>query len=231
MTGSSPETCIIVGVGPGLGAALARRFAAAGHRVAVAARNSDKLAGVVDEITAAGGTAKAYACDGTSESSVIGLFEAAEADLGAIDVAIYNASGRARGPIAETTLQDFTDSWERCCLGGFLVGREAARRLGPKGAGSILFTGATASMKGFAHSATFAVGKFGLRGLAESMARELQPQGVHVAHFNIDGGIGEHAEDARLRPNAIAETYYQTHIQHRSAWSHSIEVRPWVENF
>jgi len=128
-------------------------------------------------------------------------------------------------------LQEFTDAWERCCLGGFLVGREAARRLGAKGAGSILFTGATASMKGFAHSATFAVGKFGLRGLAESMARELQPQGVHVAHFNIDGGIGEHAEDSRLRPNAIAETYYQTHIQHRSAWSHSIEVRPWVENF
>ena len=231
MTNSNPGTCIIVGVGPGLGAALARRFAAAGHGVAVAARNSDKLASVVDEITAAGGSAKAYACDATSESSVAALFEAAEADLGAIDVAIYNASGRARGPIAETTLGEFTDAWERCCLGGFLVGREAARRLGPKGSGSILFTGATASMKGFPHSATFAAGKFALRGLAESMARELQPQGVHVAHFNIDGGIGEHDDDARLRPDAIAETYYQTHTQHRSAWSHSVEVRPWVENF
>ncbi|NQV60461.1 MAG: SDR family NAD(P)-dependent oxidoreductase, partial [Alphaproteobacteria bacterium] len=183
------------------------------------------------EITAAGGAARAYACDATSEDDVIALFQRAEADLGDIDVAIYNASGRARGPIAETTLADFTNSWERCCLGGFLVGREATRRMGPKGAGSILFTGATASMKGFAHSATFAVGKFALRGLAESMARELQPQGVHVAHFNIDGGIGEHAEDAKLRPDAIAETYYQTHAQHRSAWSHSVEVRPWVEKF
>ncbi|MDA1098872.1 MAG: SDR family NAD(P)-dependent oxidoreductase [Proteobacteria bacterium] len=231
MTDANPGTCLIVGVGPGLGAALARRFAKAGHAVAVAARNAEKLAGIVDGIAATGGSAKAYACDATSEDSVTALFKQAEADLGAIDVAIYNASGRVRKPVAETSLAEFTDSWERCCLGGFLVGREAARRLGPAGAGSILFTGATASMKGFANSATFAVGKFGLRGLAESMARELHPQGVHVAHFNIDGGIGEHAEDARLRPDAIAETYYQTHAQHRSVWSHSIELRPWVENF
>ena len=235
MTDSNPGTCIIVGVGPGLGAALARRFANAGHAVAVAARTEGKLAGVVDEITAAGGSAKAYACDATSEAAVMGLFKAAEADLGTMDVAIYNASGRVRKPVAETSLAEFTDSWERCCLGGFLVGREAARRLGPRcrqgGAGSILFTGATASMKGFPNSATFAVGKFGLRALAESMARELHPQGVHVAHFNIDGGIGEDEGEARLRPDAIAETYYQTHAQHRSAWSHVIEVRPWVENF
>ena len=231
MTESNPGTCIIVGVGPGLGAALARRFASAGHAVAVAARNQDKLAGVVDEIAAAGGKAKAYACDATSEDAVAGLFKAAESDLGALEVAIYNASGRVRKPVAETSLAEFTDSWERCCLGGFLVGREAARRLGPAGAGSILFTGATASMKGFPNSATFAVGKFGLRALAESMARELQPQGVHVAHFNIDGGIGEDPADARLRPDAIAETYYQIHTQHRSAWSHAVEVRPWVENF
>tara|TARA_B110000196_G_C21089512_1_gene636838 strand:- start:108 stop:803 length:696 start_codon:yes stop_codon:yes gene_type:complete len=231
MTESNPGTCIIVGVGPGLGAALARRFAKAGHAVAVAARNGGKLAGVVDEIAAAGGKAKAYACDATSENDVQSLFKAVEGDLGAIDVAIYNASGRARKPVANTSLEEFTDSWERCCLGGFLVGREAARRMGPAGAGSILFTGATASMKGYANSATFAVGKFGLRGLAESMARELQPKGVHVAHFNIDGGIGEDAEDTRLRPHAIAETYYQTHAQHRSAWSHAIEMRPWVETF
>ncbi len=231
MTEANPGTCIVVGVGPGLGAALARRFANAGHAVAVAARNADKLADIVDGVAAAGGSARAYACDATSEDGVMALFKQAEADLGAMDVAIYNASGRVRKPVVETSLAEFTDSWERCCLGGFLVGREAARRLGPAGAGSILFTGATASMKGFPGSATFAVGKFGLRALAESMARELQPQGVHVAHFNIDGGIGEHGEDARLRPDAIAETYYQTHAQHRSAWSHSIEVRPWLENF
>ncbi len=232
MTDTNPGTCIIVGVGPGLGASLARRFAAAGHNVAVAARNVDKLAAIVDEIAGAGGTAKAYACDTTSEDDVVGLFKAAESDLGEMDVGIYNASGRARGPIAETTVAEFTDAWQRCCLGGFLVGREAARRLGPKGMGSILLTGATASMKGFPHSSTFAAGKFALRGLAESMARELHPKGVHVAHFNIDGGIGvDEGGEARLRPDAIAETYYQTHIQHPSAWSHSVEVRPWVENF
>ena len=131
MSNGNPGTCIIVGVGPGLGASLARRFASAGHKVAVAARNVDKLASIVGDITGAGGTAKAYACDTTSEADVAALFEAAEADLGAMDVSIYNASGRARGPIADTTLAEFTDAWERCCLGGFLVGREAARRLGP----------------------------------------------------------------------------------------------------
>ncbi|MDP6345296.1 MAG: SDR family NAD(P)-dependent oxidoreductase, partial [Alphaproteobacteria bacterium] len=195
------------------------------------ARNADKLAPIVEDIATAGGRARAYACDGTEEADVIALCDAAEADLGPMGVAVYNASGRARGPIAETTLADFVDAWRRSCLGGFLLGREAARRLVQGGRGSILFTGATASMKGYPHSATFAVGKFGLRALAESMARELHPQGIHVAHFNIDGGIGEDGGDARLRPDAIAETYYQVHAQHRSAWSHHVEVRPWVENF
>ena len=236
MTENSSGTCIIVGVGPGLGAALARRFAAGGHSVAMAARNSQKLTNLVTEIESDGGTAKAYDCDTTSETDVVALFEAAESELGIMDVSIYNASGRVRKPVADITLQEFTDSWESSCLGGFLVGREAARRLGPRcsdgGVGSIFFTGATASMKGFAHSATFAVGKFGLRGLAESMSRELQPQGVHVAHFNVDGGIGvDESGEALLRPKAIAETYYQTYLQHRSAWSHSVEVRPWVEKF
>lgn len=228
---SEANTCIILGVGPGLGAALARRFAKAGHTVAVAARNADKLSSIVDEIAAAGGSAKAYACDATKETDVVGLVEAAEADLGPAGIAIYNASGRVRKPIAEIEVAEMVDSWQRSCLGGFLLGREAARRMQPRKSGSILFTGATAGMKGFANSATFAVGKFGLRGLAEAMARELQPQGIHVAHFNIDGGIGEDDGDARLRPEAIAETYYQVHAQHRSAWSHSVEVRPWVEKF
>lgn len=225
------NTCIVVGVGPGLGAAVARRFSRAGHPVALAARNADKLGAFVTEVEAAGGRARGYACDATTEADVAALFEQAEADLGPVGIAVYNASGRARKPIAETTIEEFVGSWERCCLGGFLVGREAARRMEPRGEGSILFTGATASMKGYPHSATFAVGKFGLRALAESMARELHPKGIHVAHFNIDGGIGEDGQDTRLRPAAIAETYYQTHAQHRSAWSHSIEVRPWVEGF
>ncbi len=228
---SEANTCIVVGVGPKLGAAVARRFAKAGHPVALAARNAGKLDAFVAEIEAAGGRAKGYACDATREVDVTALFEQAEADLGAVGVAVYNASGRARKPIAETTLEEFTTSWERCCLGGFLVGREATRRMEPRGEGTILFTGATASMKGYPHSATFAVGKFGLRALAESMARELHPKGLHVAHFNIDGGISENDNDSVLRPDAIAETYYQTHAQHRSAWSHSIEVRPWVEGF
>jgi NAD(P)-dependent dehydrogenase (short-subunit alcohol dehydrogenase family) len=225
-------TCIVVGVGPGLGSAVARRFAQAGHRVALAARHADKLAPFVNEIEAAGGTARAYACDATRENEVIDLFDRAEAELGGLQVAVYNVSGRVRKPVTEITTPEFIDAWQRSCLGGFLVGREAALRLQPHGRGSILFTGATASMKGFAQSATFAVGKFGLRALAESMARELQPQGIHVAHFNIDGGIGIDDEgDTKLRPDAIAETYYQVHAQHRSAWSHSIEVRPWVERF
>lgn len=228
---TTANTCIVVGVGPGLGAAVARRFAAAGHPVALAARTADKLGAFVSEIEAAGGTAKGYGCDATREDDVIALFNAAEADLGPAGVVVFNASGRVRKPIAEIEVSEMVESWQRSCLGGFIVGREAARRMQPRKDGSIFFTGATAGMKGFANSATFAVGKFGLRGLTEAMARELHPQGIHVAHFNIDGGIGENDEDSRLRPDAIAETYYQTHLQHRSAWSQHVEVRPWVEKF
>jgi NAD(P)-dependent dehydrogenase (short-subunit alcohol dehydrogenase family) len=229
---SDKGSCIVLGVGPGLGAAVARRFAAAGHPVAIAARTVGRLEPIAAEIEAAGGRVKAYECDAIDENDVVDLFDTAEDDLGPCAVAVYNASGRVRKPIAEIEVGEFIASWERSCLGGFLLGREAARRMQPRGAGSILFTGATAGMKGFAQSATFAVGKFGLRGLAESMARELHPQGIHVAHFNIDGGIGIDAEgEARLRPDAIAETYYQVHAQHPSAWSHSVEVRPWVEKF
>jgi NAD(P)-dependent dehydrogenase (short-subunit alcohol dehydrogenase family) len=225
------KTCVVVGVGPGLGAAVARRFAAAGHPVALAARTENKLGVFIDGIEAAGGTARGYGCDALFEEDVDTLFEQATSDLGPIGVVVYNASGRVRKPIAETTREEFVRSWEQCCLGGFLVGRAAARVMLPRNEGTILFTGATASMKGFPHSATFAVGKFGLRALAESMARELHPKGIHVAHFNVDGGIGEAENDNLLRPDAIAETYYQVHLQNRSAWSHSIEVRPWVENF
>ncbi|MBM3490727.1 MAG: SDR family NAD(P)-dependent oxidoreductase [Alphaproteobacteria bacterium] len=223
--------CIVVGVGPGLGAALARRFAAGGHAVAVAARSMGKLAAVVDEIDHAGGNAKAYKCDAADETSVVELFAKVEQDFGPVEVAVFNASGRVRRPIAEIGAEEFKEAWLRGCFGGFLVGREAARRMLPRGQGSIFFTGATASVKGFPLSAGFAVPKFGLRALSESMARELQPKGLHVAHFVIDGGIGKDEGDARLLPDAIAETYYQTHLQHRSAWSLNVEVRPWVEKF
>lgn len=224
-------SCIVVGVGPGLGAAVARRFAREGHAAALAARGVDKLAAFVADIDGAGGRARAYRCDGAVEAEVVSLFDKVEAELGPVEVAVFNASGRVRKPIAEIGAEEFEEAWKRGCFGAFLVGREAARRMQPRGHGSIFFTGATAGMKGFAGSAGFAVAKFGLRGLAESMARELHPKGIHVAHFVIDGGIGEDAGNARLLPDAIAETYWQTHAQHRSAWSHTVEVRPWVEKF
>jgi len=223
--------CVVLGVGPGLGASLVRRFAKAGYAVAASARDAYKLTDLVKEIELSGGRAMAYRCDAIAEKDVAELFVRAETDLGPVEVAVFNASGRVRKPIAEIEAQEFLDAWMRGCFGGFLLGREAARRMTPRGKGSILFTGATASMKGYANSAGFAVAKFGLRALAESMARELGPKGLHVAHFVIDGGIGRDEGDARLDPDAIAETYYQTHLQARSAWSHSVEVRPWVEKF
>jgi NAD(P)-dependent dehydrogenase (short-subunit alcohol dehydrogenase family) len=225
------QSCIVLGVGPGLGAAVARRFAKAGYAVALAARNEGKLGAFADQIAAAGGSARTYGVDGTDEGQVIGLFEQVEAELGPVGVAVFNASGRVRAGIAEIGADEFVEAWKRSCFGGFLLGREAAKRMVPRGEGTILFTGATASVKSYAGSAGFAVGKYGLRALAESMARELQPKGVHVAHFVIDGGIGTDDGDARLTPDAIAETYYQTHAQHRSAWAWEVALRPWVEKF
>ena len=228
---SDSGSAVVVGVGPGLGAALGRRFARAGLAVALAARHEDKLAPFVDEITSAGGQARAFATDATDEAAVIDLLNTVENELGPLEVAVFNASGRVRKSILEIETPELEQAWRGACLGGFLVGREAARRMVPRGHGTILFTGATASVKGFALSAGFAVGKFGLRALAQSMARELAPQGIHVGHVVIDGGIGKDSGDARLDPDAIAESYYQLHAQPRSAWAWEIEVRPWVENY
>jgi len=222
---------LIVGVGPGLGAALGRRFARAGMAVALASRDAGHLSSIVGEVASSGAAAHAYSADATDEGAVETLFEEVERDLGPITVAVYNASGRARKSILELTAEDVAQAWRGACFGGFLVGREAARRMVPRGSGTILFTGATASLKGYAGSAAFAIGKFGLRALAQSMARELGPKGLHVAHVVIDGGIGEDQGDARLRPDAIAETYYQLHAQARSAWAHEVDLRPWVEKF
>ena len=228
---SDSGSAVVVGVGPGLGAALGRRFARAGLTVALAARHEDKLAPFVDEITSAGGQARAFAADATDEAAVVDLLNTVENDLGPLAVAVFNASGRVRKSILEIETPELEQAWRGACLGGFLVGREAARRMVPRGHGTILFTGATASVKGFALSAGFAVGKFGLRALAQSMARELAPQGIHVGHVVIDGGIGRDSGDAMLDPDAIAESYYQLHAQPRSAWAWEIEVRPWVEKF
>ena len=217
----------IVGVGTGLGAALGRYFASMGHRCLLGARNIDRVKEIADQIDGAVGTS----VDATDENAVKTYFDIAEADLGPVEVCVFNASGRIRDSILDLDTDEFISCWKHSCLGGFVVGREAARRMVPRGRGTIIFTGATASVKGFARSAGFAAGKFGLRGIAESMARELHPLGVHVVHVVIDGGIGFDDSDALLDPNEIARAYYELSCQGRSVWSNEVELRPWTENF
>jgi NAD(P)-dependent dehydrogenase (short-subunit alcohol dehydrogenase family) len=231
---SMAETALIVGAGSGLSAALARLFHQQGMRVALAARNAAKLGPL-----AAATSARVYSCDASKRGDVEALFAALAKDLGPPDVVVYNASGRARGPITELDPDAVLNALMVSCYGGFLVGHQAARAMLAQGHGSILFTGASASVKGYAQSAPFAMGKFGLRGLAQSMARELAPKNIHVAHFVIDGGIGraddprgaQRGPDGMLDPDAIAATYLNIHRQHRSAWTWEVELRPWVENF
>lgn len=229
------DVALIVGVGPGLGAALARRFAEGGFAVAVAARDAGRLRALAQEI---GG--RAYACDAADAASVERLFEEVERDLGVPTVAIYNAGAYAPGAVIEIEAAEFERCWRILCLGGFLVGQRAARGMVPAGRGTILFTGATASLRGGANFANLAVGKFGLRAVAQSMARELGPKGIHVAHVIIDGQIRSeryaHLEkqrppDGLLDPAAIAETFWHLHTQPRSAWTLELDLRPWVEKF
>jgi NAD(P)-dependent dehydrogenase (short-subunit alcohol dehydrogenase family) len=224
---------LIVGAGKGLSASIARACAKRGMKVALAARNTDKLAGLVAETGA-----KAYVCDAAQPAAVQGLFRAVDAELGAPTLVVYNASARARGPIVEVDPAGVARALEVCAFGGFLVAQESARRMLPLGRGSILLTGASASVKGYPQSAPFAMGKFALRGLAQSMARELAPKGIHVAHFVIDGAIRQPGEarsdrgpDGFLDPDAIAQTYLQIHDQPRSAWTWEVELRPWTETF
>jgi NAD(P)-dependent dehydrogenase (short-subunit alcohol dehydrogenase family) len=227
------RTALIVGVGPGIGASVARTFTAAGLKVALAARNTEKLAALAAELDA-----PAFAADATDPAAVAKLFDDAEARLGQLDVVVYNASGRSRGPLAELDPGEVRQALAVSAFGGFLVAGEAARRLIPRGRGALFFTGATASVKGFAHSAPFAMGKFALRGLAQSAARELAPKGIHVAHFVIDGAVRSAARpdpadrpDSTLDPDAIAQTYLDVLRQPRSAWAWEVELRPWVETF
>jgi NAD(P)-dependent dehydrogenase (short-subunit alcohol dehydrogenase family) len=228
------EIAVIVGAGSGLSASLARLCAAQGMRVALAARNVDKLSALAQETRAL--TVK---CDAAERPQVEALFKTVAEKLGTPSLVVYNASARARGPLIELNPDDVRRALEVSAYAGFLVAQAAARAMLPMGRGSIFFTGASASVKGYPQSAPFAMGKFALRGLAQSMARELAPQGIHVAHFVIDGGISRGAQDSRddrgtdgfLDPNAIAETYLQIHRQPRSAWTWEIELRPWVEKF
>jgi NAD(P)-dependent dehydrogenase (short-subunit alcohol dehydrogenase family) len=231
-----PETAVIVGVGPNLSASIARLFAKEGMKVALAARNADKLAALAKETGA-----RAYSCDASKPDDVATLFASIDKDLGAPDVVVYNASGRARGPIVDIDPADVERALSVGAYGGFLVAREAAKRMLAKGSGTILFTGASASVKGFANSSVFAMGKFALRGLAQALARELHPKNVHVGHIVIDGGISidgagrpganDRGPDAWLHPDEIAKAYLALHRQHRSTWAWEIELRPWVEKF
>jgi NAD(P)-dependent dehydrogenase (short-subunit alcohol dehydrogenase family) len=226
-------SALIVGAGSGLSASLARAFAKAGMKVALAARSAAK----VDEFVQATG-AKAFNCDAAKRDEVEKLFVDLDAAKLTPDVVVYNASYRTRGPLVELDPADVAQAIEITAFGGFLVAQAAVKRMLPKGHGAILFTGASASVKGYAQSASFAMGKFALRGLAQSMARELHPQGIHVAHFVIDGGIKSSRRpadsdrpDALLDPDAIAASYLNVLQQPRSAWTHELELRPWVEKF
>ena len=221
------ERALIVGAGAGLSASLARRLRHDGAEVALAARNVEKLGGLVREIGA-----RAYRCDASRREDVTALFEALDREKGALDLVIYNPSQRTRGPFIELDPVAVERTLMVTAYGGFLVGQAAARRMLQQGHGSILFTGASASVKGYAQSAPFAMGKFALRGLAQSMARELAPKNIHVAHFVIDGSIGKDPEgQSRLDPDAIADSYLHVHRQPRSAWTWEVELRPWVEHF
>ncbi|MBT3915575.1 MAG: SDR family NAD(P)-dependent oxidoreductase [Rhodospirillaceae bacterium] len=228
------QVVVIVGAGAGLSASLARKFSGAGMKVVLAARNTEKLAELAAEVDAV-----AYACDTADPTSVQGLFKSVGDELGVPEVVVFNASQRVRGEITEIDPEEVRQAVLTTCFGGFLVGQEAAKLMLAAGRGTIMFTGASAGVKGFPKSATFAMGKFGLRGLAQSMARELHPQNIHVVHVVVDGGIRSadrdrvdgRGDDGWLLPEAIADTYYHLHTQHRSAWSWEIEVRPWVESF
>jgi NAD(P)-dependent dehydrogenase (short-subunit alcohol dehydrogenase family) len=233
MTDVKFNTALIVGAGAGLSASLARALAKDGIRVALAARSTGDLEALTRDTGAL-----TFACDASKRAEVEKLFTDMERACGAPDIVIYNASARARGPLVELDPDEVERALAVSAFGGFLVAQQAARRMLAKRHGAILFTGASASVKGYAQSAPFAMGKFALRGLAQSMARELAPQGIHVAHVVIDGGIrsarrGEHADapDSLLDPDAIATTYLHLIHQPRSAWTWEIELRPWVEKF
>jgi NAD(P)-dependent dehydrogenase (short-subunit alcohol dehydrogenase family) len=229
------STAVVVGVGPGLGAALVRAFAKEGHTVVAAARSASTLTGL-DDVN--GGVVRVD-CDATRQGDVERVFERA-ASLGQPEVAVFNAGAFVRGSILETDPAEFERCWRVGCFAGLLVGQAAARRMLARGAGTILFTGATASLRGGAGFVNLASPKFGLRAVAQSMARELGPMGIHVAHVVIDGQIhseryahllGERGPDSLLEPDAIAQAYLALHRQHRSAWTHELDLRPWSEKF
>ena len=240
------RACLIVGVGDGLGSALARAFAAEGLVVCMTRRerNLDSLEKLAQSIRGDGGEAHAFGVDARLEDEMIALFEKVEREVGRLEVVIFNIGANVRFGIRETTSRVFHKVWEMACFAGFLAGREAAKYMVPRGRGTILFTGATASLRGRDGFAAFASAKHGLRALAQSMARELAPQGLHVAHVVIDGPVdgvfirsnrtdvdAMVARDEVLKPKDIAASYVMLHRQKRSAWTHELDVRPWTEKW
>jgi NAD(P)-dependent dehydrogenase (short-subunit alcohol dehydrogenase family) len=232
------ETAVIVGVGPGLGAALVKTLSQNGYTVFAAARKASTLEGVSGP--SGRGTVIPVDCDATDPGQVEKLFSRVEAERGLLRIAIFNAGTFQRSNVVDTDPEDFERCWRVGCFGGFLMGRAAARLMEKQGTGTILFTGATASLRGGAGFANLASPKFALRALAQSMARELGPKGVHVAHVIIDGQIHsrrsaalleERGPDSLLEPSAIANAYLALHLQHRSAWTHELDLRPWIEKF
>jgi NAD(P)-dependent dehydrogenase (short-subunit alcohol dehydrogenase family) len=238
------RAALIVGAGDATGGAIARRFAAEGYHVIGVRRTAEALVPLVTEIRAAGGQAEGWACDARKEDQVVALFERIAREIGPLEVVVFNIGANVRFGITETTERVYRKVWEMGALAGFLVGREAARSMRPRGQGSIFFTGATASLRGSNGFSAFASAKFALRALAQSMARELGPQGIHVAHLVIDGAIDTafiaenfperyamKAQDGILDPEAIAATYWSLHQQPRNAWTHELDLRPWSETW
>jgi NAD(P)-dependent dehydrogenase (short-subunit alcohol dehydrogenase family) len=238
------KAALVVGAGEATGGAIARRFAREGYTACVTRRSADKLAPLVAQIEAAGGRARAFGSDARREEQVAEMVQTIEREVGPIEVCVFNVGGNVRFPIRETSTRVYTKVWEMAALAGFLVGREAAKAMVPRRRGTILFTGATASLRGGKGFAAFAGAKHALRALAQSMARELGPEGIHVAHVVIDGAIDtpfirdNFPERYRLKeqggildPEAIAENYWRLHCQPRSAWTHELDLRPWMEPF
>ncbi len=240
----SDKAVIVIGAGDALGGAIARRFAREGYVAAVARRSADKLEPLVAAIAAEGGRAVAFGTDARQEDQVIALFDRVEAEIGPAEAVIFNIGANVMFPITETTARVYTKVWEMAAFAGFLAGREAARRMLPRKRGTIIFTGATASVRGREGFSAFAGAKHALRALAQSMARELGPQGIHVAHPIIDGAIdtawiaenfpamyAKKDQDGILNPDHIADAYWMLHQQPRDAWTHELDLRPWMETF
>ena len=241
---NNKKAILVIGAGDATGGAIAKRFAREGYIACVTRRTADKLTPLVDSIKAAGGEAYGFASDARKEEEMIALFDNIEQNIAPIEVAVFNIGANVRFGITETTTRVYTKVWEMACLGGFLMGREAAKNMLPRGRGTIIFTGATASLRGREGFAAFAGAKHALRALAQSMARELWPKGIHVAHPIIDGAIDTEFirtnfperyklldQGGIVLPESIAEAYWQIHVQPRNAWTHETEIRPWLETW